>query len=345
MNSSTTTGRWHATLLFLWLGHLLGVEPLPCPAQSLIPNGSFEQTDTCLLGISFEWTSSQGPTAWFSAYLHPDHLQGCLNYGAANGLPLNQFTFQEPLDGNSCIGLFSYVQSGVEEQREWAMVELLEPLLVGETYYASLYANAAFGGNAQYPQIWLATNNIGMLFTTQSREWDFGDGYPSAPNIAHIRRTAILADTVGWTLVSGSFVADSAYRYVMIGNFFNNAQTDTLHFAAPNSVFPWYPRSYTLIDKVCVTSKPDGCDMEHGIGGLLGASAGLYPNPATNQLWIRKAQGYQGSVFDALGRRLWSGTFTADEVALAVGHWARGAYSLRLEGRGEQRSYKFVLVE
>ncbi len=225
------------------------------------------------------------------------------------------------------------------------MVELLEPLLVGETYYASLYANAAFGGNAQYPQIWLATNNIGMLFTTQSREWDFGDGYPSAPNIAHIRRTAILADTVGWTLVSGSFVADSAYRYVMIGNFFNNAQTDTLHFAAPNSVFPWYPRSYTLIDKVCVTSKPDGCDMEHGIGGLLGASAGLYPNPATNQLWIRKAQGYQGSVFDALGRRLWSGTFTADEVALAVGHWARGAYSLRLEGRGEQRSYKFVLVE
>lgn len=338
-------GRWYSIYLSMWLCQLLGLVPSSSKAQSLVPNGSFEETDSCFFGISFEWTEGQGPTGWFSAYLHPDHLQGCQPYGAANGLPLNRFTFQEPLVGHSCIGLFSYVQSGVEEQREWAMVELLEPLVVGETYYASFYANAAFGGNAQYPQIWLATNNIGMLFTTQSREWDFGDAYPPAPNISQIRRTAILADTVGWTLVSGSFVADSAYRYVMLGNFFNNAGTDTLHFASPNSVFPWYPRSYTLIDKVCVTSSPDGCDMGQGIGALKGAGVVVYPNPATEQLHIRAAQGYQGSMIDALGRRLWSSTIVADEVALEVGQWARGAYTLRLEGRGEQRSFKFVLVE
>ncbi|MBL7950821.1 MAG: T9SS type A sorting domain-containing protein [Flavobacteriales bacterium] len=258
---------------------------------------------------------------------------------------MNFFTFQEPFDGASCIGLFSYHRNGVEEQREWAMVELLEPLVVGQTYYASFYANAAFGGNAQYPQIWLATNNIGMLFTTQSRQWHWGDAYPSAPNTSHIRRTTILSDTVGWNLVSGSFVADSAYRYVMLGNFFNNAQTDTLHFAAPNSVFPWYPRSYTLIDKVCVTSNPDGCDLGQGVAILPGAGVVVYPNPATDQLYIRTAQGYQGSVFDAVGRRLWSDTIATDEVALEVGQWARGAYTLRLVGKGEQRSFKFLLVE
>lgn len=345
MNSPTTTGRWQATILLLWLCHLLGVVPFSCTAQSLVPNGSFEESDTCRFGISFEWADGQGPVPWFSAYLHPDHFQSCLAYGTANGLPLNQFTFQEPFDGNSCIGLFSYYQNGVQEQREWAMVELLEPLVVGETYYASFYANAAFGGNAQYPTIWLASNNIGMLFTTGSRQWNLGEAYPTAPNTAHIRRTAILTDTVGWTLVSGSFVADSAYRYVMIGNFFSNAQTDTLHFASPNSVFPWYPRSYTLIDEVCVTSSPDGCDMALGIGGLPSVKVVVCPNPATDRLWIRAAQGYRGSVFDALGRRLWSGSIGADEVALEVGYWARGAYSLHLEGSGVQRSFKFVLVE
>jgi hypothetical protein len=277
--------------------------------------------------------------------LTPDHFQSCLAYGTANGLPLNQFTFQEPFDGNSCIGLFSYHQNGVQEQREWAMVELLEPLVVGETYYASFYANATFGGNAQYPTIWLASNNIGMLFTTESRQWNWGEAYPTAPNTAHIRRTAILMDTVGWTLVSGSFVADSAYRYVMIGNFFSNAQTDTLHLAPQGGPWEWFPRSYTLIDKVCVTSNPDGCDMAQGIGGLQGTSVVVYPNPATDRLWIHGAQGYRGSVFDALGRRLWSGSTGADEVAVEVGYWPRGAYSLHLEGRGVQRSFKFVLVE
>lgn len=272
-------------------------------------------------------------------------MQACLPYGAANGLPLNRITFQEPLDGASCIGLVSYYQSGNEEQREWAMVQLLDPLIVGETYYASFYTNSAFGGNAQYPLFWLASNNIGMLFTTESRQWLWGDVYPTPPDTAHIRRSEILTDTVGWTLVSGSFVADSAYRYVMIGNFFNNAQTDTLHFASPNSVFPWYPWSYTLIDKVCITRDPNGCDMGQAVGGLPDASVVVYPNPATGRLWIRAAQGYKGSVFDALGRRLWSGSIGADEVAVEVGHWARGAYSLRLEGRGVQRSFKFVLVE
>ena len=61
-----------------------------------------------------------------------------------------------------------------EQQREWAMVPLLQPLEVGQMYYCSFRANAAFGGNAQYPTIWLASSNIGMLFTTYARHWYLG---------------------------------------------------------------------------------------------------------------------------------------------------------------------------
>lgn len=334
-------GRRRAGLL-LALCCSLFVAHLRCEAQNLVPNPSFEETDTCLLGLAFD--SEFGLHDWFSAYLTPDHLQSCLD-GLFNGLPMNVFTYQEPLDGSSCVGLFSYYQNGLEEQREWVMVQLTEPLVAGQTYYASFYANAGFGGNAQYPQIWLASNNIGMLFTMEPRPWNSFDPYPAALNSAHLRRTEILSDTVAWTLVSGSFVADSAYQYLMIGNFFSNALTDTLHFAPQGSPWEWFPRGYTLIDKVCVSMDPDGCDLADGIVDHSIGAVHLYPNPATDVLWVGSAQGAMGTVQDALGRRVWQGRVLAGQWMLDVRAWARGAYVLRLEMQGKQATFKFVLVE
>ncbi|MBK9599335.1 MAG: hypothetical protein IPO60_13715 [Flavobacteriales bacterium] len=47
-------------------------------------------------------------------------------------------------------------------------------------------------------------------------------------DFAQVYSQAVVADTLNWDLVSGSFVADSAYQYVVIGNHFRNALTDTL---------------------------------------------------------------------------------------------------------------------
>jgi hypothetical protein len=210
-------------------------------------------------------------------------------------------------EGNSCVGIFTYYQNGLQEQREWIMVPLLEPMSVGQTYYCSFRANAAFGGYAQYPTIWLASSNLGMLFTTDDRQWYDGDPLPAPLNQAHVLYPQVLADTVGWTLVSGSFVADSAYQYLMIGNFFSNALTDTLHFADPNSVFPWYPRGYTLVDAVCVSPNPAGCDLGQGVGEVIADGPVLFPNPAHDQLVVGGRSGARLSAMDAVGRVVWKG--------------------------------------
>ncbi len=325
------------------LGCLLSVVLLPCFSQNLVPNPSFEESDTCQLGLGFRFPE-QGPHHWFSSFGTPDHLQSCLPYGAANGLPLNLFTFQEPLEGASCVGIFSYYQNGTNEQREWVMVELLEPLLQGETYYGSFYANAGFGGNAQYPQIWLSSSHMGMLFTMQPRQWDFPDPLPAYPNMAHIVRPEVLLDTVAWTLVSGSFVADSAYRYVMIGNFFSNALTDTLHFAPPGEPWTWYPRSYTLVDRVCVSARIEVCDMANGVAQEVTVGVVLFPNPAIGEVWLRNTAGGVAVIYDVIGRVVWEGRVTEDTWSLDVSSWAKGSYTLRLQGLGEHRSFKFVLV-
>ncbi len=344
MNSRAMNLHWPAARMGCVLGCLGLFAALRCEAQNLVPNPGFEQTDSCINGIG-NLPPGTGPTHWYSAYLTYDHLQSCLPYGAVNGLPMNKFTYQQPFEGNSCVGLFTYHKNGFEEQREWVMVPLLDTLVPGQTYYCSFRANAAFGGNDQYPQIWLASNHVGMLFTTYDRHWYYGDAYPPPLNYAHIEHPQILADTVGWTLVSGSFVADSAYTYLMLGNFFSNANTDTLHFADPNSVFPWYPWGYTLIDAVCVTADPAGCDLGHGVGEGQAEAVVLFPNPAHDQLVVQGCGGAEAQVLDALGRVLWQGRVASDRWVLEVAAWARGAYVLRVQYQEGRGTYKFVLAE
>jgi hypothetical protein len=332
--------RWPGNGLGLVLGCLGFVALLRCEAQNLVPNPGFEDTDSCTFGLGLGALHH-----WYSANGTPDHLQSCQPYGTANGLPLNLFTFQQPFEGNSCVGIFTYHQNGLDEQREWIMTPLVEPMVPGQTYYCSFRANAGFGGNAQYPQIWLANDKVGMLFTMQDRPWLWGDPEPSRPNTAHLLHPTVLSDTVGWSLVSGSFVADSAYQYLMIGQFFSNALTDTVHFASPGSVFPWYPRAYTLIDGLCVSSNPKGCELAQAVEELQATLVILYPNPASDALVIAGAGGALGTVLDALGRVVWQGRALGERHVLQVGHWARGSYTLRVESRRGVEFHKFVLVE
>jgi len=340
MTSRTMNLRWPGAGLGLLLGCLGFVANLRCEAQNLVPNPGFEETDSCTFGLGLGALHH-----WYSAYLTPDHLQSCLPYGAANGLPLNFVTYQQPFEGSSCVGLITYHQNGPnDEQREWVMAPLLEPLVPGQTYYGSFRANAAFGGNAQYPQIWLANDKVGMFFTTDDRQLHPGDPNPAPPNYAHILYPQVLADTVGWTLVSGSFVADSAYQYVMIGQFFSNALTDTLHFSPEGVPWYWLPRAYTLVDAVCVSPSPEGCDMGLGIVEGHDIGAALFPNPAHHELVVVRADGAQAAVYDAVGREVWHGRIIGDRWALDVGRWPRGVYVLHMARGTRVDTFKFVLI-
>jgi hypothetical protein len=259
---------------------------------------------------------------------------------------MNIFTFQEPYEGEACVGLFTYTPvDGQTEQREWIMAPLLEPLVPGQTYYCSFRANAGFGGNEIYPLVYVASNHIGLQFTTYERHWTDWDPEPAPFNHAHIQYDQVLTDTTAWTLVSGSFVADSAYTYLMIGNFFSNAQTDTVRFVDSASVEIWYDFSYTLIDEVCVSPLPGGCDLDHGVGEAAGQVPYVYPNPANEELWIGHAASNEAAVRDMLGRTVWRGQVVGDRYALDVTDWARGAYVLQLNGTGRREVVKFVLVE
>lgn len=333
--------RWPGAALTLALGCLLFVTPTCCEAQNLVPNPSFEVYDTCRV-VNDVYFPATGPLGWFSAAGTPDHFMSCLPYATFNSAPFNFVAFQFPQEGSCYAGVATY-RAVPPDIREYFMVELVEPLVVGQEYHASFYAGVGWGGYPMNPAAWIYTSGIGILFTMQPRQWVLNDPYPVPLNFAHIYSTAMITDTVGWTLVSGTFVADSAYQYLMMGNHFDNANTDTTSIAYD----PIGAQiGYVLFDNVCVSVDPDGCPMVVGSEEHVSDVPRLYPNPARDQVTLQGIDsGAVITIHDAMGRVLWHGTSTGADMSIGVGHLARGTYIVHAVHSMKQRSFKFVLVE
>lgn len=312
--------------------------PFRSDAQgNLVPNHSFETPVECWPFSGFN-TPEEGPVGWFGGGHSPDYFQSSCAYGTAPSAPLNHLGFQYAQDGSDYAGVVTF-QHPVP-WREYAIIELIEPLVAGQTYYGSFYANPGWGGTTQLSR--LATNNIGMLFTMEPRAYVQFDPVPTTIGYAHIYYPEIISDTVAWTLVSGSFVADSTYRYVSIGNHFSNAVTDTLPLAP--TTHP--PIGYSFIDNVCVSTDPGGCPMTTGIGNGFVDGIAVYPNPATTELFVNGVpDGTMAFIVDAIGRTVWESRFVVGISRIDVLGWPRGSYVLRLMSGDHSRSFKFMLME
>ena len=334
------TGSLHTMCLPFVLCGLLFIAPFHSDAQgNLVENHSFEQPAECWPFSGF-YTSEEGPAGWFSGGHSPDYFQSNCGYGNDNSAPLNHLGFQYAQDGGDYVGVITYFHP--IPWREYVVIELIEPLVIGQTYYGSFYANAAWGGTAEYPLAHLATHNIGMLFTMEPRAWVWGDPVPTTVGYAHIHYPDIISDTVAWTLVSGSFVADSAYRFLSIGNHFSNNETDTLPIGTTISA----PSGYSFIDNVCVSTDPEGCPMATGVRDRTIDRMALFPNPAMTELFVREVpEGSEAYITDAIGRVIWEGRPPAGVLRIDVSDWTRGCYVLRLEAKGQNSSFKFMLME
>ena len=334
MLSSAMYSKWPGAAHVLALGCLLFIVSTRCEAQNLVPNPSFEESDTCAVQLGF--FPNGRPMHWFAALDTPDYFRGCVSYGSPNGVPVNTFGFQVAQNGESYSGMFSHL---VDDYREMIGTELLEPLTIGQTYYGSFWVNAAYGGPQQTGS---GCNNTGMLFTMEADLWLQGMPQLPARNYAHVYSQQVITDTVDWTLVSGSFIADSAYRFLVLGNHFSNANT-TLQDLGPGVT----SKAYVLVDEICLSADPVGCPLVTSVGEIGEDLVGLWPNPASDQLrigWGRLPVN-RLVIMDAMGRRLVEQeTMGKKEVAIEINDWPNGVYHLLLEGEGTKHLNRFVVI-
>lgn len=330
--------RWHRRVLAPLLGCLLLFAALRCEAQgNLVPNAGFEDADTCAAVMNY---SAYGkPLFWDTFSDTPDYYRSCVPYGSLNGVPQSVIAYQQPFEGASFSGCFTYDGAG-QDFREMIGVQLADPLVVGQTYYASMRVNVGTDGSGPYA-IGLGSDRMGMLFTMDPYHWTFGMPFFGLRNFAQVFSEQVITDTMNWTLVSGSFVADSAYRYLVIGNHFADSLTvlDTITTATP-----WREAAYTLIDAVCVSDDPEGCPMRVGVPEFHTGSITIYPNPAASTIQFWGVGGSRIQVLDQFGRQLlWKTIDATGWIILDVSSWCFGQYVLRSTWEGGNSAVRFVV--
>jgi hypothetical protein len=264
-------------------------------AQNLVQNPSFETLTGCPIPNAYPYQSTidqvANATHWNATLGSSDAYNSCSNL-ANCGVPEHALGYQHAFEGSSYCGIHGYGPSPPPflAYTELVSNELYMPLQVGQLYHVSFYANSFNHGNQ--------TVRLGATFTTES--YNALTKPYTRTGFSHFRDTAYINDTLKWVLVQGTFVADSAYTHMIIGNFY--PEEAPLYNGLGND-----PYSYYYIDNVCVVEAGGDCDIASSIQSMQPTSSAfkLYPNPATDAFQLlgpASLQGGQLEIHDAQGR-------------------------------------------
>ena len=245
-------------------------------AQNLVPNPSFEEFSQCPDQLN------QVPyaTGWSSFGSTPDYYNAC-NYSSlfnseVYAVPDNYYGFQYAAEGSAYCGLISWQGDG-SNIREMIGAELITPLDSGITYFVSLKFNFPYReGNPCWNT---AIKNLGVRFTN----FQYSENSPHpVDDSCHVCSNQLIMDTLNWIEVSGTFIPDQQYNYIVIGNFYSDATTDTMMLFAP---FNCGNCSSYYVDEICVSTNSLTCGNK---------PAGLVENTSMEKQLIR--------IVDIMGR-------------------------------------------
>lgn len=204
-------------LLFCLHLFLLWNEPLAiAQIGNYVSNGSFEDKYDC--DPPYELTKS---IYWFNIGSDTNAVPGMLISRCGSGL-CTPAGCQTPKNGDSyarttlyCLSPCSYYAS-----RGYPKNRLKEPLKTNKTYCVKMYI-------VRQEASPYAVSNIGFYFGNESTDTIKLANAPITylnPQVKNPNNN-IISDTMNWTPITGTFVANGTEKYMIIGNFDSNAAT------------------------------------------------------------------------------------------------------------------------
>ncbi len=285
-------------------------------AQNLVPNPSFEEYEHCPTGVP---DLDGNLKYWKSFRGTPDYFNKCSGIIGFH----NPWGYQQAHTGRGYVGLGGY-QGTILNLREHLGVQLTSPLIIGTKYYISFFTSCAY----TYLYINIATNKIGALVTT----YQYYDPYlqKKLPNFCTLYSDSIIKDTINWIKIFGSFIADSTYKYLVIGNFFDDKQIDTLHL--PYQVVP--QSSLYYIDDVCLSTDSIYCQNWTGIREIINDKTKIlvFPNPTPNEVNIKSENKIKLiQIMNSLGELVFSNeSFNNKQIKLSLNFLNPNTYYLKI---------------
>ena len=216
---------------------------LSCKTQiaNYVNNGGFEECGNC------EDVTSvfKKPKYWdaidtnkFFAELFSKNIPPYL-------VPKSTYTYQWPRHGSNYIGSSQYCGTCSYNTRGYPRNILRQKLEVGKVYCFSMYVNLT-------NQSTHAIDALGAFFSDSSNDTIKECSIPLTYLTPQIQNPVnnIILDTLNWTAITGTFVANGTEKYLMIGNFKNDANTNKI-LANPTNL-PQNFSNYLFDDVSCI---------------------------------------------------------------------------------------------
>lgn len=289
---------------------------------NLVRNGSFEEREPNFNGDSV-CPSSGGDIGiskfWLSGSGSVDYFHSCSNEHWPNfGVPFNLYGYQETFGGRAYAQVACFALPW-PNAREYLMQELEEPLRSGQGYYLRFRISLADSIN-------FAVSNIGAFFSEDdARFWDDEQFFHVEPVVESPDQIPV-ADKVGWTEVSGQFVANGTERYLLLGCFKPDSVIEIERVSDyPQTEYSWEASAYLI----------DGVELyeDNSIGVLESAASKImvYPNPAENLLTVESGNSVLKSIeiLDLRGAVLIQKPAAHKRLTLDVGTLLPGIYLLK----------------
>lgn len=236
-------------------------------AQNLLSNPSFRLRAECP-----DWDSQIDRCLdWYSVgYGTPDFFHDCAGDSAIVGVPENAFGYQES-PSNSYVGVYTYNDGTAINVREY-IGTTFPPLVVGQTYTVTMTVSLP-------EKLKFATKGLGVFFYIVSDMVPPTDFLlPKTPQIDYASY-GVISDRTNWVQLTKTFVADSAYTHLAIGNFHADPYLDPI--VVPSSMPMSFDCSYYYIDSVAVVG-PTGPTTSVASINDRTRVVSVAPNPFTN---------------------------------------------------------------
>jgi len=188
-----------------------------CQVINYVNNGSFEEaltnTSTPLFYSAKYWGGIDS-TKYYGELLS--------RTTSPIKVPLCSYTYQWPKHGNNYL-LTTIYSTFLYNNRGYPRNRLKEKLVAGKAYCFSLYVNLSNNSTR-------GIDAIGAYFSDNSIDTITQCNKPITYLTPQVENTLnnIISDTLNWVLIRGQFIANGTEKYVLLGNFRNNINTNTV---------------------------------------------------------------------------------------------------------------------
>ena len=266
---------------------------VPLKAQmNLVSNPSFEDVIFCPNGTGQLYLAN----GWSSFGNSPDLFCACSPIGL--NVPNNYVSYQFANTGECMGGFLNYRDPNGPtgpNTREFLGTELIHPVTIGVKYYFSCRINFAYSIVSN-----IASNNFGLKLLTYAADSSQTLSLLSSSTLFFT--DSIVTDTLTWHEINGSFIADSSYTHLALGNFLFDNLTDTLQYVSSN---PY--NSYYFVDDACLSDDSLYCKLWTSNQAIPDNTSKLiiFPNPVLSTLNITAELGIKKiAVKNVFGRQL-----------------------------------------